>query len=481
MSTVMLGTGFVVLFLVSTLFVIARYERCPSDKILVVYGKVSGRSDDGTKRSARCYNGGAAFILPVFQGRQFLELTPMPIEINLQGALSRQNIRVNTPSTFTVGISTEPGVMENAAERLLGLPRMEIEELARDIIFGQMRVVLATMDIEEINADREKLIENIFHAVEVEINKVGLHLINVNIHDVTDESGYIDALGKEAAARAVNEAKIKVAQQERDGEIGKANAERERRVEVSAADASAVEGENTAGVKIAQSHAYRREQEAEAERVATAAEKVKEAQALQEAYTAEATAEQERARREAATQQANIIIPAEIEKQKIETLAEADAEKIRRVKRGEADGIRSVMEAEAAGLLAILTQKAEGFDQIVKAATNNPELASLLLVSEQLPKLVEEQVKAISNLKIDSVTVWESGSNANGKTNTAEFVSGLIGALPPLHELAKNVGIKLPEFLGQQETKTGRVEGSDTEVRKDSSANRTFNPPGSER
>ena len=400
--------------------------------------------------SARCYHGGAAFVVPVFQDSQFLDLTPIPIEINLQGALSRQNIRVNTPSTFTVGVSTEPGVMENAAERILGLPRKEVEDLARDIIFGQMRVVIATMDIEEINTDREKLIENIFSGVEVEINKVGLHLINVNVHDITDESEYIAALGKEAAARAVNEAKIKVAEQERDGEIGKANADRERRIEVAAANATAVEGENEAGVKVAQSNADRRKKEAEAERQATAAEKVTVAQALQEAYAAEEAAERERAKREEATQEANVLVTAKIEKKRIETLAEAEAEKIRRLKKGEADGVLSMMGAE--GLMAILTRKAEGFSQIVRAAANNPELASLLMVTEQLPKLVAEQVKAISNLKIDSVTVWDSGGNSSRKTNTAEFVSGLIGSLPPLHELAKNVGIKLPEYLGQKAT-----------------------------
>lgn len=450
-SEVVLFVGFVFLFGISLLFVVSRYRRCPSDKILVVYGKISKTGDE--LRSAKCYHGGAAFILPVFQGYQYLDLTPNPIEINLQGALSQQNIRVNTPSTFTVGISTEPGVMGNAAERLLGLPMKEVHELARDIIFGQMRVVIATMTIEEINTDREKLIGKITAAVEDELNKVGVHLINVNIQDITDESGYIAALGKNAAARAINEAKMKVAEQERDGEVGKAYAERDQRVEVAGAHATAVEGENTAAIKIAQSNAGRREQEAEAERFATAAEKVKHAQALQESYSAEEAAEIERAKREAATQEANVIVPVEIEKRRIETMAEADAERIRRTKRGEADGIQSLMEAEAEGLKAILTRKAEGFEQIVRASANTPELASLLLVTEQLPKLVEEQVKAISNLKIDSVTVWESGANAKGKTNTAEFVSGLIGALPPLHELAKNVGIKLPEYFGQRESK----------------------------
>lgn len=447
---ILIYTGTAVLIIFVTLFGFAsRYKRCPSDKILVVYGKISGPTiSDGKGLSAKCYHGGGAFIWPIIQDYQYLDLTPMPIEIKLEGALSQQNIRVNTPSTFTVGISTEPGVMENAAERLLGLSMHEIQELSKDIIFGQMRVVIATMPIEEINADREKLIENIYSSVEVELKKIGLRLINVNIQDITDTSGYIDALGKEAAARAINEAKIKVAEQERDGETGAAAAKRDQRVNVAKAHADAVEGENKASIRIAQSNALRREQEAEAERLASAAEKVKHAQALRESYTAEELAERERAKREEATQTANIIIPAEIEKKRIETLAEADAERIRRTQRGEADGQLARMQAQAEGLREILTKKASGFAEIVNACGGSPELAALMLITEQLPKLVEEQVKAISNLKIDSITVWDSGKQADGKTKTAEFLSGLIGSLPPLHDITKNVGIQLPEFLG---------------------------------
>ncbi len=445
---ILIGSA-VLVFFVTIIGFATRYKRCPSDRILVIYGKISGTSKEGMGLSAKCYHGGGAFIWPVIQDYQFLDLTPMPIDIKLEGALSQQNIRVNTPSTFTVGISTEPGIMENAAERLLGLTIQNVQELAKDIIFGQMRVVIATMPIEEINADREKLIEYIYSGVEVELKKIGLRLINVNIQDITDESGYIDALGKEAAARAINEAKIKVAEQERDGETGKAEAERDQRINVAGAHATAVEGENKAGIQIAQSNANRREKEAEAERLAIAAEKVKHAQALQEAYTAEEQAERERARREEATQVANIVVPAEIEKRRIETIAEAEAEKIRRIKKGEADGVLAMMQAEADGLKAILTRKADGFDKIVQACGGTPELAALMLITEQLPKLVEEQVKAISNLKIDSITVWDGGKQADGKTKTADFVSGLIGSLPPLHDLTKNVGIRLPEYLGQ--------------------------------
>ncbi|MGB1759943.1 MAG: flotillin family protein [Verrucomicrobiales bacterium] len=435
-SLVVVGLGMLIFFF-------SRYQKCPSDRILVIYGKT------GKGQSSRCLHGGASFVWPVIQAFEYLDLTPIPIDIPLEGALSKQNIRVNTPSTFTVGISTDPAVMSNAAERLLGLQLTQVRDLARDIIFGQMRVVIATMDIEAINADRDQLIERISDGVEGELRKVGLRLINVNIQDITDESGYLDALGKEAASRATNEAKIQVAQRERDGNIGEADAQREQRVQVSAAQAAAVEGENLAKVKVAESDAMRREREAEAERLASAAEKVKAAQALEEAYASEKTAEDARSQREKSTQYANVVVPAEIEKAKIETLAEADAEKIRRLKKGEADGIQSLMEAEAKGTLAALQAKAQGFGEIVTSAGGAADDATLLLVTEQLPQLIEEQVKAIANLKIDKVTVWDSGKGEGGKNDTANFMSGLVGALPPLHDLTKNVGIELPEFLGK--------------------------------
>jgi len=467
------------------MFIASRYRRCPSDRVLVVYGKVGGQ------KSARCYHGGASFVWPVIQDYAYLSLTPIPIDIQLRGALSQQNIRVNTPSTFTVGISTEPGVMENAAERLLGQNMGQIQELAKDIIFGQMRVVIATMPIEEINADRDKLIANIANGVEVELRKVGLRLINVNVQDITDESGYIDALGREAAARAINEAKVKVSQQERDGDIGSAEAEREKRVSVAAAQALAVQGENEAAVQIANSNAARREREAEATRLAIAAEKVATAKALEEAYASEESAERQRAKRDEATQMATIIVQAEIEKKKIEVLAEAEKTRVRlaaeaeRLKielqaeaekrrielvaagegerqrltqQGEADGLRAVMEAQAQGTLAQLQAKADGFRAIV-IASGGAEQAAQLMVTEQLPKLVEEQVKAVSNLKIDKVTVWDSGANgADGKTSTAGFLSGLAGSIPPLHDLAKNAGVQLPAYLGKPaETPVPRV------------------------
>ena len=429
------------------LVVLSRYRKCPSDKIMVIYGKLAG----GSGVSSKCMHGGAKFIWPVIQDYQYLDLTPISINVDLTNALSRQNIRIDVPSRFTVGISTEPGVMQNAAERLLGLRMNEIQELAKDIIFGQLRLVIATMEIEEINTDRDKFLEAVSHNVESELKKIGLRLINVNLTDISDESGYIEALGKEAAARAINDAKKSVAEKNRDGSIGQALAQKDERINVASANASAVDGENEAKAKIAQSDATRREREAEAARRATAAENVAHAKALEESYKAEKEAEDSRAQREAATQRADILVKAEIEKQRMEIAAEAEAEVARRKARGEADAIFATMEAQARGTQEILTRQASGLAEIVRAAGGDPEQAVQLIIADKIESLVQTQVEAIKNVKIDKVTVWDGGKNADGKTATAGFLSGLMGAVPPLSETFRMTGMKLPPILGTEQ------------------------------
>lgn len=443
----LLAVGFAILFFfIIIISFIRRYKRCPSDRILVVYGKV------GTGNSARCIHGGAAFIWPVIQDYEFLDLTPISIEVDLTNALSRQNIRVNVPSRFTIGISTEPGVMQNAAERLLGLGMQQVQDLAKEIIFGQLRLVVASMDIEEINSDRDKFLSNISNSVESELKKVGLKLINVNITDIVDESGYIEALGKEAAAHAINAARKSVAEKNRDGSIGEANALQDERTQVAAANAKAVEGENLAKINVANSDSLRRQREAEAERTAIAAEKVQAAKALEESYAAEKDAEIARAERERSSQMADVVVPAEIDKKKVEIDAEAEAEMIRRRAKGEADAILFKAQAEAQGILEVLTKQAEGLDRIVKAAGNSPKDAVLLLVADKLPELVKTQAEAIKNIKIDKVTVWDSGQQtADGKNSTANFISGMYKSVPPLQEMFNMAGMQLPDYLKGKE------------------------------
>ena len=442
----------IALLVLTTLIVIAtRYKRCPSDKVMVIYGKV-GSNKDGTSRSAKCIHGGAAFIWPVIQSMEFMDLTPMSINVDLKNALSKQNIRVDVPSRFTVGISTETGVMQNAAERLLGLKLDDIQELAKDIIFGQLRLVVATMEIEEINNDRDKFLEAVSGNVETELKKIGLRLINVNVTDITDESGYIVALGKEAAAKAINDAKISVAEADREGAIGSANAERDQRINVSIANSEAIKGENESKVQIAESEAVRREREAESLKRAIAAEKIQEAKALEESYAAQKAAELARASLEQATLEADILVKAEIQKKEIELKAEAEAEQIRRLAKGEADALLLKMQAEANGMRDVLVKQAEGFAEIVKAAGGASDDAIRLMVADKLEEITKIQVEAVKNLKIDKVTVWDGGNSGDGKTATANFLSGMMKSIPPLNEMFDMAGMKLPDYLGKEKT-----------------------------
>ena len=371
MNSIYLIIAAIIVAVVLFVSIINRYRRCPSDKILVVYGTT------GNRGSAKCIHGGGTFVWPIIQDYAYLSLTPISIDANLTNALSRQNIRVDVPSRFTVGISTDPEYMTAAAERLLGLTPGQIQELARDILFGQLRLVIATMSIEELNNDRDKFLEAISANVEVELKKIGLRLINVNVTDIKDESGYIEALGREAAAKAINEAKVRVAEQDKVGEIGKADAQRETRIRTSEANALAVKGENEAKIEIANSDAVRREAEAEALRKASAAEKVASARALQEAYAAEKEAEDARAERERSTQAANVLVAQEIEKKRRIIEAEAEAEKTRVKAKGEADAIFAKMEAEAKGYFEVLTKQAAGYDKMVQAAGGDAASCSL--------------------------------------------------------------------------------------------------------
>ncbi len=431
------------------IWICSRYKKCPSDKIMVVYGSI-GKNTDGSNRSSKCIHGGAEFVVPVFQSYAYLDLTPISIQVDLKNALSRQNIRINVPSSFTVGISTEPGIMQNAAERLLGLQRNEIQELSKDIIFGQLRLIIATMDIEEINTNRDKFLAAVSENVESELKKIGLRLINVNVTDISDESGYIEALGKEAAAKAINDAKKNVAEQDREGSIGQANAQKEQRIEVSRADSLAIEGENEAKMKIAMSEAALKEKEAEALKIATTAEKTQAAKALEESYAAEQAAEKARRDKEQATLEADIIVRAEAKKKELELAAEAEAEQIRRKAKGEADAIFAKMQAEALGAEEILKKQAAGFAEIVKSAGGDAEAALKLLIADKLEDLMRVQVDAIKNIKIDKVTVWDGGQGGGGKTSTANFISGMMKSVPPLDEVFAMAGMELPSLLGKK-------------------------------
>ncbi|MEL0189691.1 MAG: SPFH domain-containing protein [Candidatus Poseidoniales archaeon] len=449
----------VVLILVAAvMFFAQRYKRCPPDQIMVIYGRTE-RTADGRPKPSKTLHGGASLVWPLIQDYAYISLKPMTINIDLRGALSLQNIRINVPSTFTIGVSTEPSIMANAAERLLGFRVEDIEEMAKEIIFGQLRLTVATLTIEQINQDRDSFLELIQKNVGQEMRKVGLYLINVNIADITDESDYIESIGKKAASTAVEQARVDVANAERDGAIGKAEADRTReiqvaqnnaeaekgrkaaqadqRVYVEQQEAMAVGGENAAQAEIARANADLAEAEASAKQRADVATAQAEAEIAKAKYD-----EEEQSLR------ASEIARETIAKQQVEIAAEAEAERQRRIARGEADAILAKYEAEAEGVKQVLEAKAQGYSNLVSSASGDPKAAATLLMVEKIEAMVSAQTEAIRNLKIDKITVWDSGNDKDGNSATSNFVSSLVQSLPPIHDVAKMSGVELPDYLG---------------------------------
>lgn len=419
-------------FLFTTLYFLAKlYQRCPSNKVLVVFGRV------GKNKTVQCYHGGGTLVWPLIQGSAFMDLTPRTIHIPLKGALSHQNIRINVPSTFTVAIGATPEVMNNAAVRLLELSPKEIELMATEIIIGQLRLTVASLRIEEINQDRERFLEAIKKNIEPELHKIGLTLLNVNITDITDESEYIESIGKKASSMAVNQAKVDVAEQEKQGDIGKALAERDRRVSVAQYNAEAVQGENESKAQMAATNASLAEKEAEASQRSQVARQ-----------HAEVEIQKAKALAQAKLLETEQIVPQEIQKKKIQIEAEAKAQSQVLIAKGEAEAILAIREAEAEGIQMLLAAKAKGYQQLVEACGNDAKSASTMLLIEKLEEIVRLQAEAIKNIKIDKICVWDSGSGEGKGSSTSNFISQFVKSLPALHDIASLAGLELPQYLG---------------------------------
>ncbi len=492
-----LAIGVAAVFITIFLFVMNRYKRCPSNRVLVIYGKV------GRGNSSRCVHGGAAFVVPLLQDYSYLSLEPIQIEVPLRGALSMENIRVNVPSVFTVAVGTSPDVMQNAAIRLLGLNNTSIKKQAEEIIFGQLRQVIASMRIEDINRDRETFLQHIQNSLEPELKKIGLVLINVNITDITDESGYIDAIGQKAASQAIQQARGDVADQERMGETRVAEADRDRQIQVANAnkqrdigmreavkeqavrvaelereqkvgeqsaayerdslvknaeqtmrvsladaEAKAIQGENLAQAVVASSQATLLVKKAEAYEIGERRKREAEAAVLESQNRAMAKAALAQAERVEAERRAELEAPAKAQKAKTIVEAEAEAEK----RRIEAEGIAAAtfakLEAEARGQYEILAKKGEGLREIIQACGGAKEAFQLLML-EHLDKLAESSAKAISNIKFDKIVVWENGGqNGNGKSNTSSFLHSMANTMPPMMQVLRDIGgVELPESL----------------------------------
>jgi len=507
----------VVVFFGILVFFVKRFRRCPSNKILIISGKVRGGN------SARVISGGGAFVWPVIQEYAYMDLTPMQVDIPLKDALSAENIRVAVPSVFTVGVGQDLETQQNAAARLLSLANDigQIKRQAQDIIFGQLRLIIASMKIQEINSDRDALLTRIQTHLMPELKKIGLVLINVNITDLTDDSGYIEAIGKKAASEAVQQARGDVADQERlgevrvaqanrekvvevanaekDREIGLAsaarekavkiaemqkdqqvgeqtaayereaavkNAEQTKRISVAQADAKAIAGEAASQAEIAATQAALAVKRADAFQLSETRKREAEAHVQEAQNKAMAQAALANAERIEAERRAELEAPAKAEKARKIVEAEAAAAQVTLAAKADADAMRIKLAAKAQGEYDILSKRATALGELVDKA-GGAQQAFALLMADQIKDIAKTASDAISGIKIDKVVVWDSGTGEGGVPG---FIRNMASALPPTMNMLRDItGIELPAYLGSMVSEAAQAGGPAEEVKATSS------------
>lgn len=437
-------------------FFATTYQRCGANEFLIKSGKLFGPT--GKTDFVEIYHGGGTFVIPMLQKVDKLPTRPFSINIPLDGALSQKNIRVSVPSSFTIRVSTkDKAIMQNAAKSLVGASLDGIKQQADEIITGQLRAVIATMTIEQINSDRDAFMTSILENVDTELNKIGLEIVNVNITDIKDESGYIEALGKKAAEEAVQKALIDVAEQQKSGDIGVQTARKEKNIAVASQLAQAESGTKEAETKkrkeiaILEADAVTGENESKAE-VANANAKLAEVQAKakerEDVATANAATSILKAQKE--TEQAKMekeaIVSEEIEKKKVMIKAQAEAEAITIVAKAKADAVKMEKEAEAEGINKILEAKASGFEKLFKTVGEDQKyLIPTMEVVKEIPSLVAAQAEMVKNIGFEKIIVHDGAGGAT----TANFIKSLASSMPQFHDILKSAGIEAPAALGK--------------------------------
>ena len=487
-STYVLGSiAVAVILLVSVLIYMSGYTICPSNKLLIVNGSDTGKTTntDGTvdhSGGAKIYQGGSVFVMPILYTKSWLSLEPMGAMLELKGTLTKNNVPVNVSMQFMYAINTEDReVMQRAVRYFANRKESEIEKEIKELALGSLRSTIASLEIEELIADREAFNAEIKNDLEVELAKMGMQRINHNIRDISDDSNYIKSLGQKATTEVTQRAATDIAEAEKVGAIAQANAAKDQQIETQKIETEkqlAIESndrerevglqeqETLKQIAVASNNRERATSLAEqkkqssvelADIAATQAESIadsterealantKREQAVAKSKEDIATAKQSQMIAEESNVQ---LVQIEIEKRSSILEAEASAATIKIEATAKADAILLEATANAKSIELEYNAKAEGFKNIVSAGGDQ---AIQLMVAEQLPMLARIQAEAMSNLKIDKVVVMGGSSNdgAGIKNLVREFTS----SMPAAHEMAKAVGVELPKFLGQNDLK----------------------------
>jgi flotillin len=434
--------------------------------------------EDGSTVGYRTVMGGRTLRVPLIERVQWLQLSTIALDLNVEDAYSKGNIPLGVKAVANVKIASAPeAVFNNAVERLLGKDIREIENLARETLTGNLRGVLAKMTPEEVNEDRLNFAKHLSEEADHDLKKLGLQLDVLKIQHVTDRVGYLQAIGEKATAEALRDAEIakaaaiaetrqRQAESKQLSEVAQAQNESETRQRQAAARqlAEIAEAESEAAVKQQQANARKLAEVATAQADATIRQQQAASRKLAEIAAAEADVSISEAKNALRVRQAELGREAEtIEKvarvaaQQAETEAKTALE-ARRVDmertRLQADVVqpaearRIAAEAEAKAVAAPILEKGKAQAEVLRMLYAEIQRAGdtglQVFLAEKLPALLGVTVEAMKDIQIDRLTVVDSGGGRGVANAATQKVTASITAL---EQVAGAMGLDLEKFV----------------------------------
>ena len=379
----------------------------PPNKVAIISGRERVDST-GRRVGYRLIQGGRTLRLPLVEKVDFMSLNTIPIEVAVTSAYSKGAIPLDVQGVANIKISSKPGVLANSVERFLGRPSEYIQQIAKENLEANLRGVLATLTPEEVNEDRLKFAQTLIDEADDDIKTLGLELDVLKIQNVTDQVGYLEAVGRRRTAQVLKEARESEARQTADAE--EAEAVSRQRAEMAKVEADLV---------IAEQHNKLRVRTAELDAEAMAEEKRAQVAGERAKVSAEQLLETERIELQKRRLEADVIAPARARAAALELEARGQAAHIRE------DGAAQI----------------EVFERMSAEYTEAGVHAKDVMVLNMLPDIVDSIVGTVNGIDIDKVTVIDSGGAGNGIGGVASQMPAAVISITEQIENATGVNI----------------------------------------
>jgi len=426
---------------ISVILILAKnYRKAEPNEALIFTGK----RHRATSRGWVAVVGGAKFRIPVIEIVNRISLKTMNLpDVRVEKAYSKEGVPVTIEAVANVKISGEQEMLEKAVERFLGTPQETIKQIIKETLEGQLRDIIGVLTVEQLYQERDMFVNKVLEQAGEELAKVGVIIDIINIQDIRDERGYLEALGRRRTAEVLRDAEIGEAKANRDsmqqsetarkeGEVVRADQEKQIAEAEKTRDVAKQEyrGETLAATKKAEQQGPLAEAKARQEVV------VQEQKVLEEQQRAREKVEAAKAEAEEQKYRAEVVVPADAQKQAAILKADGEAQAILKVAEARAKGTQLQLEAEAQGL----RKKAEAWNAYGKAAQLN-------LALEAIKAVADAGAKSIGQVKFDNVVAIDSGGG-NGDSAVNRLMTAAPGALVKfLEQMKAATGIDLAKRL----------------------------------